>query len=94
MRVGPTNQLPTSLTLQEADNSRATLTDIFCNTNGFSAKTVQAIYKETLYKARLTTPLYSQYNQLILTCCRRKVADQRIMGGGKIWRLTRIIWIK
>merc|ERR1719192_2271914 len=34
----------------EADNSRATLTDIFCNTNGFSAKTVQAIYKETLYK--------------------------------------------
>merc|ERR1711974_318010 len=34
----------------EADNSRATLTDIFCNTSGFSAKTVQAIYKETLYK--------------------------------------------
>merc|ERR1711971_1050911 len=34
----------------EADNSRATLTDIFCNTNGFSVKTVQAIYKETLYK--------------------------------------------
>merc|ERR1712025_246740 len=34
----------------EAENNRATLTDIFCNTNGFSAKTVQAIYKETLYK--------------------------------------------
>jgi len=34
----------------EADSGRATLTDIFCNTNGFSAKTVQAIYKETLYK--------------------------------------------
>merc|ERR1711936_939025 len=34
----------------EADNNRATLTDIFCNTSGFSAKTVQAIYKETLYK--------------------------------------------
>ena len=36
--------------LQETDSGRATLTDIFCNTNGFSAKTVQAIYKETLYK--------------------------------------------
>merc|ERR1719297_186105 len=34
----------------ETDSERATLTDIFCNTNGFSAKTVQAIYKETLYK--------------------------------------------
>jgi hypothetical protein len=39
-----------SATATEADNSRATLTDIFCNTSGFSAKTVQAIYKETLYK--------------------------------------------
>ena len=35
---------------KETDSERATLTDIFCNTNGFSAKTVQAIYKETLYK--------------------------------------------
>merc|ERR1719397_579123 len=34
----------------ETDSERATLTDIFCNTSGFSAKTVQAIYKETLYK--------------------------------------------
>merc|ERR1712079_826406 len=34
----------------ETDSGRATLTDIFCNTSGFSAKTVQAIYKETLYK--------------------------------------------
>ena len=36
--------------VQETDSGRATLTDIFCNTSGFSAKTVQAIYKETLYK--------------------------------------------
>ncbi len=39
-----------SSTFKETDSERATLTDIFCNTNGFSAKTVQAIYKETLYK--------------------------------------------
>ena len=40
-------------TFKDADSERSTLTDIFCNTNGFSAKTVQAIYKETLYKVKL-----------------------------------------
>jgi len=39
-----------SVTSLETDCARSTMTDIFMNTDGFSAKTVQAINKEMLYK--------------------------------------------
>jgi hypothetical protein len=38
------------LILQDLDASRACMSDIFMNTNGFSTRTVAAIAKEVIYK--------------------------------------------
>ena len=70
---------------QEKDAYRSTMCDLFADTKGFSAKTMNAINKEVLYKVTTQHGLYSVFFF-------RKTKGQKTMAGGRTWISMRRTW--